>query len=238
MGFVINGSMRIGPAQSSMMIVSGETVLWDASSLTTDLLNNSITNTSSVTTSTSVKTIGSQSALINARYQRLTWPSNSAPGTQDFFYGIWARWTRYGSGNPSYLVGFGDGKTANTQMIIAQNPSYYSTGLVLYTGNNYTSYATNHIPSENTWHHIALSRQGSTYRIFVNGTIRGTFTINGLNFTEPFRVGSGSPWWNDPSAPGAETHTNGYINSAQLVIGRPVVTSNFTITSPDYRLTV
>lgn len=221
----------MGPTSAAIT----DAILWDASSLTTDLRGNTITNTS-VAASTSVFTIGTQSAAIDANGKKLVWPSNSNfyPGTQDFFYGIWARWTRYGSGNPCYLAGFGDGSAANTQMIIVQHPGYYSTGVVLQTVDNVTSYATNFIPSENVWHHVALSRSGTTYRVFIDGVIRGTFTINGMNFQTPFRVGSGVPWWSDKAG---QAHTNGYINSAQVVIGRPVVTSNFTITSPSYRVT-
>ena len=218
--------MRIGP--SSTPIVTGETALWDASSLSVDLKGNTITN-AGVTADTSIKMIGTQSALFNATNDRLTWPnsSNFYPGTQDFFYGIWARWTRYGSGSTCYIGGFGNGNAANTIMVAQLNPSYFSNGISLFVAGNYASYATNYVATENVFHHVAVSRSGNTFRVFVDGTIRGTWTIAGLNITTPFRIGSG---WTTGE------HLNGYANSAQLVIGRPVVTSNFTITSPNYRV--
>lgn len=204
------------------------TALWDASSLTTDLSGNAITNTN-VTTNTSIYTIGTQSAVFDASADKLVWPSVTTPGTQDFFIGVWARWTRYGAGNTCFITGFGNGNAANTLMIGALNPSYYSNGISLFVAGNYNSYATSFIPSENVWHHVALSRSGSTFRLFVDGTLRGTWNISGFNITSPFRIGSG--WTNDGE------YMNGYANSAQVVIGHPVVTSNFTITSPTYALT-
>ncbi len=217
---VINGKTIMGTSQ-------GNTVLWDASSLTVDLVGNTITN-NAVTTSTSIYTIGTQSAAIDAYNDRLVWPTSTAPGTQDFFYGVWARWTRYGSGDSCMIAGFGNGYDANTLLVAVRNPSYSAAGVFLAKAADYTSYTTNYIPTENVWHHVAVSRSGNTYRIFVDGTLRGTHTIAGLNITAPFRVGSG---WSTGE------YLNGYINSAQLVIGRPVVTSNFTITSPSYIVT-
>ena len=183
-----------------------DTALWDASSLTTDLSGNSITNTN-VTANTSIYTLGSQSAAFDASADKLVWPVSTTPGTQDFFFGVWARWTRYGAGNTCFITGFGNGNAGNTLMIGALNPSYYGNGISLFVAGNYASYATNHIPSENVWHHVALSRSGDV---------------------SPFRIGSG--WVNDGE------HMNGYANSAQVVLGHPVVTSNFTIASPTYRL--
>lgn len=204
------------------------TALWNANSLTSDSLGNTITNTN-VTVSTSIYTLGTQSAVIDASAEKLVWPAATTPGTQDFFLGVWARWTRYGAGNTCFITGFGNGNAANTLMIGALNPSYYGNGISLFVAGNYASYATGHIPSENVWHHVALSRSGSTFRLFVDGTLRGTWNISGFNITSPFRIGSG--WVNDGE------HMNGYANSAQIVIGHPVVTSNFTITSPSYELT-
>lgn len=221
---IINGSTKLGPTSAAIT----DNILWDASSLTLDLGGNIITNTN-VTANTSIKMIGAQSAEINGSGDLLLWPNNSNfyPGTQDFFIGAWARWTRYGTGNTNFLAGFGNGNAANTLMIAIMNPSYYGNGVTLFNSGNY-SYTTGHIPSENVWHHVALSRSGTTFRLFVDGTVRGTWTISNLNLTTPFRIGSG--WSNGE-------YLNGQVNSAQLVIGRPVVTSNFTIASPTYRVT-
>ncbi len=222
---IINSSTKMGLTSAAIT----DNILWDASSLILDLGGNIVTNTN-VTTSTSIKMIGTQSAVFNGYGDLLSWPNNSNfyPGTQDFFFGVWARWTRYESGPTSYVAGFGNGNGANTLMVGALHPSYYGNGISLFVAGNYASYATGYIPSENTWHHIALSRSGTTFKLFVDGTVRGTWNISNLNLTTPFRIGSGGT---------NGEHLNGYANSAQLVVGRPVVTSNFIITSPAYRVT-
>jgi len=220
----INSTLRTGPSSSA--------VLWDARSLTVDLLGNTITN-SGVTVDTSIYTIGTQSALFNATNDLLTWPNNSNfyPGTQDFFYGIWARWTRYGAGNGSFIGGFGNGSGAGTFIVSQMNPSYFVMGITLNfpgSGSGYgANYGSGYIASENVFHHVAVSRAGNVFRVFVDGTVRATWTITGINITSPFRVGSG---WTTGD------YLNGYANAAQLVIGRPVVTSSFTIASPKYML--
>lgn len=215
----------MGPTSAAIT----DAILWDASSLTTDLRGNAITN-NAVTANTSIYTIGAQSAAIDAAGDMLTWPSSPSlyPGTQDFFFGVWARWTRYGYGNSCMIAGFGNGKDANTIMVAALHPSYYGNGISLIAAGANLTYYTSYIPTENVWHHVAVSRSGTSYRVFIDGTLRGTFTISGLNITSPFRIGSG--WTSNGE------HLNGYVNSAQVVIGRPVVTSNFTITSPSYRV--
>ena len=216
----VNSALRAGERYSN--------VLWDARSLTSDLLGNTITN-SGVTADTSIYTIGTQSALFNATNDLLTWPNNSNfyPGTQDFFFSVWARWTRYGSGNTCFIGGFGNGNAANTIMVAQLNPSYCGNGISLFVAGNYASYPTYYVASENVFHHVAVSRSGNTFRVFVDGTIRGTWTIAGLNITTPFRIGSGYS---------TGEHLNGYANAAQMVIGNPVVTSSFTIASPKYKI--
>jgi hypothetical protein len=230
MSVIINSSVVIN-GSTKIITAADDAALWDASSLSVDLLGNTITNTG-VTADTSVKMIGSQSAVFNGSGDLLSWPNNSRfyPGTKDFFFGVWARWTRYGAGNSNFIAGFGNGKDANTVMVAALNPSYYGNGISLIAAGANLTYYTSYQPSENVFHHVALSRSVNTYRVFIDGTLRGTFTVSGLNITSPFRIGSG--WTSNGE------HLNGYANSAQLVIGRPVTTSNFTITSPNYRLTV
>ena len=67
----------------------------------------------------------------------------------------------------------------------------------------------------NTWYHLAATRSGSTWRIFVNGTIEATATAS---FTIAEETGNISVGSNIP----------GYLASWRAVKGIAVYTSNFT----------
>jgi Concanavalin A-like lectin/glucanases superfamily len=64
-----------------------------------------------------------------------------------------------------------------------------SSKLLFFNGTNYFSTGT---LSNNTWYHLALSRVGSTVKMFINGTLSGTHTISGAltgATTNPFCMG-------------------------------------------------
>lgn len=109
----------------------------------------------------------------------------------------------------------------------SSNPSsggyadYYSTAgkFNLYWGTTtvYTSAATLGL---NQWHHIAVSRSGSTVRVFVNGVLDGTFT-NAFNFTDSnCRIGA-----NTNATPAGIV---GYLSDTRIVKGTAVYTAAFT----------
>ncbi|WJZ48124.1 concanavalin A-like lectin/glucanase superfamily protein [Phage DSL-LC04] len=77
----------------------------------------------------------------------------------------------------------------------------------------------------NTWTHVAVTRSGSTIRLFVNGVVEGTYTSSAdLSSTELQKIGISR----DDSA-----LFNGYISNVRLVKGTAVYTSAFTVpTSP------
>ena len=79
-------------------------------------------------------------------------------------------------------------------------------------------------PPINTWNHIALTRAGSTFRIFVNGIQAGTATTsqaigapNGQMLLGTYAIGAANGNW-----------INGYISDFRYVIGTAVYTGNFT----------
>ncbi len=70
----------------------------------------------------------------------------------------------------------------------------------------------------NTWFHFAVSRSGSTTRVFVNGT--QTYTYSGsTTFT--------NNGWYIGGGPAAE-FTKGYFSNHRVVVGTALYTSNFT----------
>ena len=78
----------------------------------------------------------------------------------------------------------------------------------------------------NQWHHVAVTRSGDVYTMWINGQNAGTQTVAGdilANPTIPFTIGAGSqigttPW-------------SGYISNFRVVNGVAVYTSNF-VTPP------
>lgn len=78
--------------------------------------------------------------------------------------------------------------------------------------------------STNTWHHVAISRNGSTTRFFLDGVLAsfasGSYTISS-NANGPLRIGSG--WYDLAGRP-----FKGYIEELRITKGVARYTANFT----------
>jgi len=75
-----------------------------------------------------------------------------------------------------------------------------------------------------TWYHVAMSKSGTSVRLFVNGTQQGstgTFTTI-YNGSSPFRVGTFMDFT------GISHCLAGYLSNLRIVKGTAVYTSNFT----------
>lgn len=98
-----------------------------------------------------------------------------------------------------------------------------STHLVVST--NGTSWAINGTGnktiSSNQWTHIALVRNGSSFKTYVDGEQASSFTNSSAIFdsSEPLRIGSAGV---------ATQHTVGYIDELRIVKGTAVYTADFT----------
>ena len=76
----------------------------------------------------------------------------------------------------------------------------------------------------NSWNHIALTRSGSTFRTFFNGSQQATFTSSASVYqsANQFCIGSSQ------RSAGNANYMNGYISNAKVVIGTSLYNSNFT----------
>jgi Concanavalin A-like lectin/glucanases superfamily len=85
----------------------------------------------------------------------------------------------------------------------------------------------------NTWYHIALSSDGTTIRLFVNGTFQGSYAGTGVALTQdiPFQVAWGN--YNGPYSYGIY----GNISNFRFVKGVAVYTTEFTPPSNDLTVT-
>ncbi|MBK6587935.1 MAG: LamG domain-containing protein [Acidobacteria bacterium] len=76
--------------------------------------------------------------------------------------------------------------------------------------------------SANTWYHLAATRQGSTYRLFVDGTQVATTTssITIHDNANSLYIGT--------STDGSTSPVNGYIDDLRITKGVARYTANFT----------
>lgn len=74
--------------------------------------------------------------------------------------------------------------------------------------------------TNNRWYHIAVTRSGTTFRLFVNGVMEASATSSASvdgGVTQPVYIGWG----------GGSTYVNGYVSNARIVKGTAVYTSAF-----------
>lgn len=108
-----------------------------------------------------------------------------------------------------------------------------TTGLLIYEqGGNFDAYingaqrvTTTH-PGAGKWHHAALTRDGTTLRLFVNGVLKSSSTASlGSDYSGALQIGGAS----------GRNGINGYIQDVRVYKGVAKYTSNFTVasTNPD-----
>jgi hypothetical protein len=75
----------------------------------------------------------------------------------------------------------------------------------------------------NSWNHIAVTRSGDTYRLFINGQVSATATLSGslMSNSDAFSIGAGA-------ANGGSPMTASYISNFRVVKGTAGYTTTFT----------
>ena len=144
-------------------------------------------------------------------------------GTGDFTIEFWAFATTTPNNNwtPFFTMGTSGG---GQEIRISQNVNGGGFGwLYPNNTNNGDVYAGYGAMTTNTWHHIAMTRSGSTMRLFLDGTVIATGTGVSFNFTNTtiLRIGLPQPAYAD----GAFT---GYLSNLRIVKGTAVYTAAFT----------
>ncbi len=153
------------------------------------------------------------SAYFNSAYTSLAANSDfNILGNGTFTVEFWSYVDTY---NASYAdhVGVFDGSTAG--WLIYQ----YTSNLTVYINN--AAPITTTRPASGVWNHIALTRDGTTLRLFINGVLAGSSTASlGSDQSQPLRVGGDTG--------GGRNGLEGYISNFRLVKGTAVYTSAFT----------
>ena len=88
---------------------------------------------------------------------------------------------------------------------------------------------TNSMPAD-TWNHVAVTRQGTTLRLFVNGTLHQTATISGSlrNRSIAAEIGQSNSY--------SDSYVIGNIDELRVTKGVARYTSNFTVPTTEFSL--
>ncbi len=183
---------------------------------------------SSATTSTAVAKFGPSSMLGAAGYISTPAHADFNIGTNDACFDFWLN--NNGSSAAYGLAGQIDsgGTLGGTAFIMQKNGS----GLIAVTMVNATvsatttMTATTNLNGTSTWNHVAWSKSGTTFRLFLNGVQEATTTFASVNSgSTPFHIGR---------AGNLGTALSGYIDEPRLSIGSPRFTAAFTPPSSAY----
>ena len=179
-----------------------------------DTYNSPTSLTGTYTASTS----GSGSINFNGS-SALTYPNNSAFsfGTGDFTVEFWVYLTSF----TSYVWLFDFYNSSYTGLpfninINSSGPFRYGNSGIVITGTT--------TPSTNTWYHVAVTRSGTSTKMFINGTQEGSTYTDTTNYTLP----SGSQ-----PVVGSRGNYDSYklygnMSNVRVVKGTALYTSNFT----------
>ncbi len=173
-----------------------------------------------------ITTPTSYSGYFDGNGDYLTTPSNAALafGSSDFCLEFWIYTTAFGS-TDSRPLGNHNGWGANAWSLhsdhTAVNEKYtlwvhnYNSGSAMLTSTSSVAL--------NTWTHVAITRSGNSWRMFINGvqegsTVTSSAALDGGSSDDLYIGGSGS----------ANEYVTGYMSNVRAVKGSAVYTSNFT----------
>jgi hypothetical protein len=154
----------------------------------------------------------------------LTAPANAAfqMGSGDFTIEAWIFPTANAGSNGSEIISYGaSGQFDGWHFQQTASTNTLSFGLN-YAGIIVSSSAS---LSLNTWTYVAITRSGTTFKLWINGVNDGTATSStsqSTNGSDLLYVGTGS------YSQGSDRSFNGYISNARVVKGTAVYTTSFT----------
>ena len=134
-----------------------------------------------------------------------------------------------------YLTGSGEnyvfshGTDSDNYITIYVSSTGTAVAVVFVSGSGITLSSASGVFSTSTWVHIALTRSGSTWRLFTDGTIRDTDTLAGSlpDFANDLYIG-------ENYAAAGSSAFEGNIDEVRYVIGKAAWTSNFTPPTAPY----
>ncbi len=189
----------------------------------TDKSNNALTVTANgnVSVSTTQSKFGGSSATFDGAGDYLTLSSSTpfAFGTGDFTVEFWLY---LNSNSVTYLIY--DSRPSGLNGLY---PTIYydaSSSRINYYTNTGVRISGNVATASGAWHHIALSKSGTSTRLFINGTQSGATYTDSNNYLS----GTGRPTIGaDGNSLGSNGY-NGYMDELRVTKGVARYTANFT----------
>ena len=202
----------------------------NAATTTSDLSNRNATVTfnGNASISTAQSKFGGSSLYLDGTGDYLTiadtyW--NSAISSGDFTIEFWVRLS-----STAYQQIFGTRNGNNGWNIVHYGAGNENSQFLFYfrdsAGWQYVNlgHGTRTTPAQNTWYHVAVTRSGSTWKLFLNGTVEDTVTnANSIVDGASNGLGIGS---RDPHA--SDSYVTGYLDDIRITPGIARYTSNFT----------
>ena len=210
----------------------------DAATSTSDLSNRngSVSFAGTAQLSTGQSKFGGSSLLLdgNSDYVSISdsyW--NTAFDSGDFAVECWVRFNSAvldGSTSVELMAsrGNGGGSSTNGWGLRKYNDNFIAWYMRIGSSWVYLNYSqgTKTTVSADTWYHVAVTRSGNTWKLFLNGTAEDTITNSGSITSangDRFVIGAlaGGNF-------GGDLYMNGYIDDVRVTIGQARYTSNFT----------
>ena len=176
---------------------------------------------------TTIPYLGSKSAVFDGSgdYLSLADSNDWDFGTGDFTVDFWVKFASIGANNALFDLGSYNANAGFSAYATAGNT------IQIFTNGGSPIYAPIWNPSTN-WHHIAMTRSGTSFRVFVDGTQSGSAVTNSVDIqagSTGITIGD-SPAGADPFGPGL----NGWIDEFRVSKGIARWTANFTPPSSPY----
>ena len=234
-----DGSTTVGdvyfPQTSVLLPFNGS----DAATSTSDLSyrNGTVSFTGTAQLSTGASKFGGSSLLVdgNSDYVSISdsyW--NTCMSSGDFTVELWARFDSAsldGSTQTTFASNRGDisGSSSNGWVFRKFTDNVISWYMRQGSDWVYINYAqgTRTAVSADTWYHLAVTRSGNTWKLFLNGTAEDTIT----NSTSIVDGGADGLTVGDLAggiAGGPYHYMDGYIDDVRITVGHARYTSNFT----------
>ncbi len=237
---VINASARL-PATGSLglgtdvfgvkLLLHAEGVDGSTSFVDSSVYNRAVTVNGAATISTTQAKFGSSSAsFTNVAGQRLAVDGDSdlAFGSGDFTIDFWVWVTAHFTSNVQLYDGRVSASSAFTPTIYIPNPFSHT---VRYLTNGADRIIGTTVLTTGQWHHIAVTRQGTSTRLFLDGTQEGsTFTDSAVYTNATARPSIGNYGGDNVT----NNCLNGFMDEVRVVKGTALWTADFTPPTAPY----
>jgi len=213
------------PSITPLTAISGTSLLTNFTNgaIYDNAMMNDLETVGNAQISTSVKKYGTGSLYFDGTGDYLLGASNPnmSFGAGDFTVEAWV-YTQGTSGNNQTIFQKGRGGDSNLEFAMSLNGSNQLTCFYTTDGSTVVQpVASSNTVSLSTWTHVAISRSGSTWRCFVDGTLRGSDTYSATLYTGTGVISSGAN-------PVGDNPYTGYIDDLRVTKGYARYTANFT----------